>query len=255
MTLPRPPPATKRNQSPVAGYSSSRSTTVKKVKRTVNPAAAVRQFSFIPANDEQRRVAQTIRENDVTLIHGPAGTGKTHTALGAAAELVIQGKYKRVVIVRPLVEAGESLGFLKGSMEDKLDPWLASFRDCLTGMTFQDPAEFLEDFCEVSPLAYARGRSYSRCVAILDEAQNATLAQLKLFVTRLAHKGKLILVGDDAQTDLPFPSRYGDLTRVLDGTEVVGDDGSRYTVASYQMTAQCRHPLVGVMADRLGSLR
>lgn len=227
---------------------------MKKAKRAANPAVAVKQFSFVPANDEQRLVAQLIRDNDVTLIRGPAGTGKTFTALAAAAELVIQGRYNKIVIVRPLVEAGESLGFLKGSLEEKLDPWLASFRDCLAGMTFQDPAEFIQDFCEVSPLAYARGRSYSRCVAILDEAQNATLTQLKLFVTRLAYKGKLILVGDDRQTDLPSAPRYGDLVDCLQGTTVVDEFGKRYSIAAHTMVAQCRHPLVGEMAGRLAVL-
>lgn len=226
---------------------------MKKAKRSVNPAAAVRSFSFIPANDEQKQVAQTIRDNDVTFVSGKAGTGKSHTSLGTAAELVIQGKYKKIIIVRPLVEAGESLGFLKGSLEDKLDPWLASFRDCLTGMTFQDPHEFMEDFVEVSPLAYARGRSFSRCVAILDEAQNATLSQLKLFATRLAYKGKMIIVGDDKQTDLPRPSQFGNVARCLAGTTVTTDTGT-YTVASVEMTAQCRHPLVGVIADKLETL-
>jgi phosphate starvation-inducible protein PhoH len=228
---------------------------VKKAKRTVNPAAAVRQFSFIPANDEQREVAQTIRDNDITLIHGRWGTAKTHCALGTAAELVIQGKYKKVVIVRPLVEAGEVVGFLKGDLGQKLDPWLAPFRDCLERLTFQDPAEFLEDFCEVSPLAFMRGRTFSRCVAILDEAQNAKLDQLKMFVTRLGHKSKMILVGDDAQTDLPGRSRYEDLVACLDGAEAAGADGEKYSVASYRMTVQCRHPLLDAVSDRLAALR
>lgn len=228
---------------------------MKKVKRTANPAVAVRQFSFVPANDEQKQVAQVIRDNDITLISGEWGTGKTMTALGTAAELVIQGKYKKIIIVRPLVDAGEQLGFLKGDLDEKLDPWLAPFKDCLAGMTFQDPAEFLEDFCEVSPISYMRGRTYSRCVVILDEAQNATLKQLKLFVTRLGNKGKLILVGDDAQTDLPFPSRFGDLSRTLDGTTATDADGRKYTIATQHMVEQCRHPLVGAMSEKLKALR
>lgn len=228
---------------------------MKKAKRTANPAVAVRQFGFVPANDEQKQVTQLIRDNDITMITGEWGTGKSHVALGTAAELVIQGKYKKVIIVRPLVDAGEQLGFLKGDLDEKLDPWLAPFKDCLAGMTFQDPAEFLEDFCEVSPLSYMRGRTFARCVVILDEAQNATLKQLKLFVTRLGTKGKLILVGDDGQTDLPIPSRFGDLMRCLDGTKVTDADGRTYSIAGYTMTEQCRHPLVGEMSKKLASLK
>lgn len=224
-----------------------------KHKRTTTPATAVKSFSFIPANEEQRHVSQLIRDNDVTFVQGPTGVGKSHCVLGTAVELVLQGRAKKIIIARPLVEAGESLGFLKGSLDEKLDPWMAPFRDCLGGMTFQDPHEFLEDFVEVFPLAYSRGRSFSRCVAILDEAQNATLRQLKMFVTRLGHKGKLVLVGDDAQCDLPSPPALGAVAKCLDGLEVVGESG-RFTTASIRMTAQCRHPLVGEMAQRLAPL-
>jgi len=97
--------------------------------------------------------------------------------------------------------------------------------------------------------------TFARCVVILDEAQNATLKQLKLFVTRLGTKGKLILVGDDGQSDLPVPSRFGDLMRCLDGTTATDQDGRAYSIAGYQMTKQCRHPLIEEMSKKLASLK
>lgn len=158
---------------------------------------------FRPANAEQARAAEAFAVSDILVLLGGAGTGKTHLALALAARLVLDGKADRVILTRPYVTAGESLGYLKGDANTKMLPFLLPIYDVLSRMTLAKPGEWIREHCEIAPLAYLRGRTFSRCVAVLDEAQNASLSQLKLFVTRLGSGGKLVLAGDHTQADRP----------------------------------------------------
>lgn len=218
------------------------------------PLPAAKLFHFAPSGDDQRRAAAAIRASDITFVRGEQGTGKTHVAIGVAAELVLAQKYARVVLVRPLVPAGENVGFLKGDLGEKLDPWVEGFKDCLGSLTFQDPDLFFRQFVDVRALAFMRGRTLDRVVAILDEAQNCTARQLKLFVGRLGRRGKLVIVGDEEQCDAhhrPVLDRAVDL---LAGLQVAGDGDAVHRVADVVLTEQCRNPLVREATRRLRNL-
>lgn len=159
------------------------------------------EFLFRALNGQQRRAERAFASSDIVFLVGQAGTGKTHTALGLAASHAL-GSGSRIVLTRPLVAAsGEELGFLPGKVEQKMHPWLLPLHDVLRRMTFQKPDEFIKSHCEIAPLAYMRGRTFDRAVAILDEAQNASKEQLMMFLTRIGEKGKLLVTGDLAQTD------------------------------------------------------
>jgi phosphate starvation-inducible PhoH-like protein len=144
-------------------------------------------------------------KNDLIFAIGPAGTGKTYTAVALAVRALKQHEIKRIILTRPAVEAGENLGFLPGDLRDKLDPYLQPLYDALRDMLpTQKLLKYLEDgTIEIAPLAFMRGRTLDHAFAILDEAQNATEMQLKMFVTRMGRSSKFIVTGDITQIDLP----------------------------------------------------
>jgi phosphate starvation-inducible PhoH-like protein len=159
----------------------------------------------------QRRLADDFKENDLLFAIGPAGTGKTYTAIALAVMAFRNKAIKRIILTRPAVEAGEHLGFLPGDMKDKLDPYLQPLYDALHDMI---PARKLESLMEdgviqIAPLAYMRGRTLDQACVILDEAQNATINQLKMFLTRMGKNAKFIVTGDLTQIDLPNKSNSG----------------------------------------------
>jgi phosphate starvation-inducible protein PhoH and related proteins len=159
----------------------------------------------------QRRLADDFRTNDLLFAVGPAGTGKTYTAIALAVMAFRNKLIKRIILTRPAVEAGEHLGFLPGDMKDKLDPYLQPLYDALHDMI---PARKLESLMEdgtiqIAPLAYMRGRTLDQACVILDEAQNATVNQLKMFLTRMGKNAKFIVTGDLTQIDLPSKSQSG----------------------------------------------
>ncbi len=164
-----------------------------------------------PKTDNQKRYLESIRTHDLVFAMGPAGTGKTYLAVAAAVHLLKIEAVRKLVLVRPAVEAGEKLGFLPGDMREKVNPFLRPLLDALHDMMdYATIRRFLDsDVIEVSPLAFMRGRTLNGSIIILDEAQNATKSQMKMFLTRLGHGSKMIVTGDSTQTDLEDPRDNG----------------------------------------------
>lgn len=165
----------------------------------------------------QKKMIEASEKNDIVFAIGPAGTGKTYTAVALAVRALKNRNVKKIILTRPAVEAGESLGFLPGDLKEKIDPYLRPLYDALDDMI---PAEKLNQFMtnrviEIAPLAFMRGRTLDHAFIILDEAQNCSTLQLKMFLTRLGPSAKCIITGDLSQIDLPFNQRSG-LQRALD---------------------------------------
>ena len=164
-----------------------------------------------PRTPGQARYVQSIREHDITFAVGPAGTGKTYLAVAVAVEALKHQAIRKIVLVRPAVEAGESLGFLPGDISAKINPYLRPLLDSLHEMIDYDQMKrYMEqDVVEVIPLAYMRGRTLNEAFIILDEAQNTTVSQMKMFLTRMGIGSKIVISGDTTQVDLPRPSASG----------------------------------------------
>lgn len=174
----------------------------------------------------QQQYVQAIREHDLTFAVGPAGTGKTYLAMALAVVALKNKEIERIVLTRPAVEAGEKLGFLPGDMTQKVDPYLRPLYDALYDFMGVDSYQKLVErgVVEVAPLAYMRGRTLSDSFIILDEAQNTTSEQMKMFLTRLGFNSKVVVTGDVTQTDLPMGKRSGlaEALEVLDGIPEIG---------------------------------
>jgi phosphate starvation-inducible protein PhoH and related proteins len=164
-----------------------------------------------PRTDGQARYVRAMREHDMTLCIGPAGTGKTFLAVGMAVSLLRTGEVKKIVLVRPAVEAGERLGFLPGDIVAKVNPYLRPLFDALNDMMEPEAVNrYMDnDIIEIVPLAYMRGRTLNNAVIILDEGQNTTIPQMKMFLTRMGEASKIIVTGDVTQVDLPKQTRSG----------------------------------------------
>jgi phosphate starvation-inducible PhoH-like protein len=179
--------------------------------------------AITPKTEGQREYLEAIEENDVVIGIGPAGTGKTYLAVATAVDALFRKRVKRIVLARPAVEAGENLGFLPGDLQEKVDPYLRPLYDALDDMVPPDRLRrALEGrTIEVAPLAYMRGRTLQDAFVILDEAQNATAAQMKMFLTRLGVNSKAVITGDKTQIDLPRREDSGllQVERVLKGIE------------------------------------
>jgi phosphate starvation-inducible PhoH-like protein len=176
-----------------------------------------------PRSPNQRKYVEAIEQSDMTFGLGPAGTGKTYLAVAMAVSALMAKKVSRIILVRPAVEAGERLGFLPGSLQEKVDPYLRPLYDALYDLL--DPVKvdkMLEsNVIEVAPLAFMRGRTLNDAFIIMDEAQNTTIEQMKMFLTRMGANSKAVITGDITQIDLPNPRRSGllDAINVLDGVE------------------------------------
>lgn len=200
--------------------------------------------SFDPRTPRQAAVLEVFRKNDALFLLGPAGTGKTHLAVFCALnELYPTPPYTpapgyrkrdKIIITRPAVESGEKLGALPGGIDDKLSPYMRPIYDCVAKMVNNNPT--ILSNIELSPLAYMRGRTFEDCVAVLDEAQNATHEQILMFLTRLGYGGKLIVTGDMDQTDIKG-SGLRDTVDKLYGEPGVG-------IIRFQEDDIVRHPLV-----------
>jgi phosphate starvation-inducible PhoH-like protein len=164
-----------------------------------------------PRTDGQARYVRAMREHDLTICVGPAGTGKTWLAVGMAVSWLRQSAVKKIVLVRPAVEAGERLGYLPGDMVAKINPYLRPLFDALNDMMEPEQVKrYMEnDIIEIVPLAYMRGRTLNQAVIILDEGQNTTVPQMKMFLTRMGNGSKIVVTGDITQTDLPKQTRSG----------------------------------------------
>ena len=178
-------------------------------------AQAISVFSrdalISPKTDGQRHYIDAMLKHDLVFCLGPAGTGKTYLAVAVAIHLLKVGHTRRIVLVRPAVEAGERLGFLPGDLQQKVNPYLRPIFDAMHDMMTYDQLKrfMVSDVIEVIPLAYMRGRTLNSAVIILDEAQNSTPAQMLMFLTRLGHNSKMIVTGDDSQVDLEPNQRSG----------------------------------------------
>jgi phosphate starvation-inducible PhoH-like protein len=176
-----------------------------------------------PRSPNQKKYVEAIEAGDMTFGLGPAGTGKTYLAVAMAVSALMAKKVSRIILVRPAVEAGERLGFLPGSLQEKVDPYLRPLYDALYDLLDQEKVDKLleRNVIEVAPLAFMRGRTLSDAFIIMDEAQNTTTEQMKMFVTRLGNNSKAVITGDLTQTDLPNPKKSGllEALKVLDGVE------------------------------------
>lgn len=179
-----------------------------------------------PQTANQKKVVDLMKSNDLLFAIGPAGTGKTYTGVALAVKALKEKKVKRIILTRPAVEAGENLGFLPGDLKEKLDPYMQPLYDALRDMI---PAEKLENYIEkgviqIAPLAFMRGRTLDNAFVILDEAQNTTHAQMKMFLTRMGKHAKFMITGDPGQIDLPrrVISGLKEALLVLDNTPGIG---------------------------------
>ena len=177
-------------------------------------------------SENQQRLIDAYEKNDMVFAVGPAGTGKTYLSIALAVKALKEKTAKKIILSRPAVEAGEKLGFLPGDMKDKIDPYLQPLYDALEDMI---PAVKLQDMMEkhiiqIAPLAFMRGRTLSDAVVILDEAQNTTSQQIRMFLTRMGMNTKMVITGDLTQIDLPREQRSGlkEALRILDGVEGIG---------------------------------
>jgi phosphate starvation-inducible PhoH-like protein len=194
----------------------------------------------------QRKLVELVYKNDMVFAVGPAGTGKTYTAVALAVRALKNKEVKRIILTRPAVEAGENLGFLPGDLKEKLDPYLMPLYDALRDMI---PPEKLADMLEfgiieIAPLAFMRGRTLDKAFVILDEAQNTTTMQMKMFLTRMGMTAKFVITGDMSQVDLPHKQRSG-LAYALDSLESVSGVG----IVRMGQADVIRHSLVKKIID------
>ena len=194
----------------------------------------------------QKRMVSEADRNDLVFAIGPAGSGKTYTAIALAVRALKNREVRRIILTRPAVEAGERLGFLPGDLKEKLDPYLQPLYDALGDMI---PAKRLQSFMEegiiqIAPLAYMRGRTLDRAFVILDEAQNTSLGQLKMFLTRMGSDAKFIVTGDPTQVDLPNRADSG----LMRGVELVRDIKG-ISIVEFGKEDIVRHPLVTKIVD------
>ena len=205
-----------------------------------------RKKTIVPRSPTQIRYMEALVRNDVIFALGPAGTGKTYLAVAQAVSQLISGSVDRLILSRPAVEAGERLGFLPGDMKEKVDPYLRPLYDALYDCL---PAEQVErriasGEIEIAPIAFMRGRTLADSFIILDEAQNTTPAQMKMFLTRFGMNSRMVICGDPRQVDLPDPSKSGlaDAVARLEGVESIAT--VRFNVGDV-----VRHPIVGRIVE------
>lgn len=222
--------AAKLTETPAAAEASQPGPSIRTPKRLIGPRTA-----------GQKSYLEALAASDLVFGVGPAGTGKTYLAVANAVGLLLSGAVDRIVLSRPAVEAGERIGFLPGDMKEKVDPYLRPLYDALYDMMHSDYVDrrIAAGDIEIAPLAFMRGRTLTRCAVILDEAQNATITQMKMFLTRLGEGSRMAVTGDPSQSDLLShePSGLADALGLLDGVE---------GVRIIRLTASdiVRHPLV-----------
>lgn len=210
----------------------------------VDFAIKTRKRTINPRTDNQAAYIRALRSNELVFGLGPAGTGKTFLAVARAVEMLLAGEVERLVLSRPAVEAGERLGFLPGDMKEKIDPYLRPLYDALFDTLGADQVEkrIASGEIEIAPLAFMRGRTLSHAFVILDEAQNTTPVQMKMFLTRLGEGGRMAVTGDLSQIDLPPGQRSG----LFDAVETL-QDVSGIGMIQFDQTDVVRHRLVGAI--------
>ena len=217
------------------------STTLRSVAEAGKQRSAGIKRAVQPRSLNQSRYVESIEQNDMVFGVGPAGTGKTYLAVAMAVAAINAKQISRIVLVRPAVEAGERLGFLPGTLQEKIDPYLRPLYDALFDMLDIEKVDRMieRNIIEVAPLAFMRGRTLNDAFIILDEAQNTTTEQMKMFLTRLGNNSKAVITGDITQIDLPNPRKSGlvEAINILDGVAGVA-------FCHFEETDVVRHPLV-----------
>ncbi len=209
-----------------------------------------RRKPIIPKTENQRRYIKAIKDKDIVFGIGPAGTGKTYLAMAMALAHLKDQKVNKIILTRPAVEAGEKLGFLPGTIAEKVDPYLRPLYDALYDMVDYDKAGYLleRNIIEIAPLAFMRGRTLNDAFIILDEAQNATREQMKMFLTRIGFGSKVVVTGDITQIDLPKKEHSGlvEALRILKGIEGIG-------FVWFSQDDVVRHPIVAKIIEAYDS--
>jgi len=219
------------------------------IKEIKNPAAVqsldevikTPKRSVIPRTKKQKDYVKALKTNQIVMSLGPAGTGKTYLAVAVALTMLLEKKVERIILSRPAVEAGERLGFLPGDMKEKIDPYLRPLYDSLHDLFDYDKIQrkIESGQIEIAPLAFMRGRTLKNSFAILDEAQNATQTQIKMFLTRIGENSKLVVNGDPSQIDLPNKNQSGliESQKILKGIREI-------SIINFDHNDVIRHPLV-----------
>ena len=197
--------------------------------------------SVIPRSERQKEYVRALRQSDIVISAGPAGTGKTFLAVAVGLTLLLDKKIERIILSRPAVEAGERLGFLPGDMKEKVDPYLRPLYDSLYDLFDFDKIQRMIEVgdIEIAPLAFMRGRTLKNSFAILDEAQNATDTQIKMFLTRIGENSKIVINGDPSQIDLPHKNMSG-----LNRSKKLLGHLDEVSVIDFDHSDVVRHPLV-----------
>ena len=197
--------------------------------------------SIIPRSEKQKNYVRALRQSDIIISAGPAGTGKTFLAVAVGLTMLLEKKIERIILSRPAVEAGERLGFLPGDMKEKVDPYLRPLYDSLYDLFHFEKIQRMIEIgdIEIAPLAFMRGRTLKNSFAILDEAQNASDTQIKMFLTRIGENSKIVVTGDPSQIDLPNKDMSG-----LDRSKKLLSHLSEISVIDFDHSDVVRHPLV-----------
>ena len=197
--------------------------------------------SVIPRSEKQKEYVRALRQSDIVISAGPAGTGKTFLAVAVGLTLLLDKKIERIILSRPAVEAGEKLGFLPGDMKEKVDPYLRPLYDSLYDLFDYEKIQKMIEIgdIEIAPLAFMRGRTLKNSFAILDEAQNATDTQIKMFLTRIGENSKIVINGDPSQIDLPQKKMSG-----LNRSKKLLGHLNEISVVDFDHSDVVRHPLV-----------
>lgn len=210
------------------------------------PAQNSGNFHIEFKNNAQGLAWAAFKQHDVLFLVGPAGTGKSFLACAFACEQILARERRKIVLTRPIVEAGEKLGYLPGEFEEKVHPYMMPMFDCIDKLVGREGPwrDKINNATEICPVAYMRGRTFDDAICIFDEAQNATMMQLKLFLTRFGENSKIIITGDPTQSDLPGDVALTNVMHRLSGLAGVG-------VVQFKANSIVRHQLVGQIIDRL----
>jgi len=212
-----------------------------KLKENVEYIIKTPKRSVIPRSERQKKYVRALKESDIIISAGPAGTGKTYLAVAVALTMLLEKKIERIILSRPAVEAGERLGFLPGDIKEKVDPYLRPLYDSLYDLLDFEKIQKRIDIgdIEIAPIAFMRGRTLKNSFAILDEAQNATDTQIKMFLTRIGENSKIVINGDPSQVDLPNKNLSG-----LNRSKKLLGHLKEISVVDFDHSDVVRHPLV-----------